>query len=154
MERWQKNKKIWLIVGGVLLLMILILVGLKSCSKDETADKGIKETEKEIQIEEKESEDGLDVSGPEDADSEDSEGTVDFIGPDDVADGKDQVTENESTTNDNTSSENVANDGGNDDVDLNEGDNGSNNDKSESKDNVGNLDETDDNSSGGYGEFF
>lgn len=153
MEKMQKSKKIGIIVGVVLLLTIVIVVGLKSCDKDEMTDKGIKETGKEVQIEEKESEDGLDVLDSEDADSEDSQGNVDFFGPDNAADDKSAVTEKENVENNNNATDNSKNDTGTD----NGSDTGKTDgagDDTENKENVGNLDETDDNSSGGYGEFF
>lgn len=83
MERAQKNKKIWIISSIILLLIVaIILVALffgKGKNENETDGN---EPGREIIIDqEKESENGLDVAPPEEADKKDSSNGVEFTGP-------------------------------------------------------------------------
>lgn len=135
-----KNKTVVIVTAFIAVVLIIILM-LTQCGKNETdkekEQSGSKEPGKEVIIDEKEDENGLMVGTPEDADKEQENNQVEFIGPGN-ADGTDKV-----------------NDGGtenkveNDETKKDESDK----DKTDGDKDTGNLGEEKD-STGQYGEFF
>jgi len=147
-----KNKTVVIVIALVVVVLIGVLL-LTQCGKEETGrekeQSGSKEPGKEFIIDEKEDKDGLTVGTPEDADKEQQNNQVEFVGPgnasDDNSDGK---------TNAN-GADNTDVDGGiedkteKDEIQKDE----SNEDNADEDKDTGNLDEEKD-STGQYGEFF
>lgn len=151
MDNGQKNKKILIFVGIILLLVVVVVFALKSCSGGKTSWNSDKA--KEVVIEEKESEEGLDIEGPDDADENDVEGAVEFIEPDEAGNNSQTPSKNDGTEKD-QSSNNDSNNKKEENADSNDntvddeenGNNGSQN---------GGLDEeATESKTGKYGTFF
>ena len=110
MDKVQKNRKILIFVGIILLVLVAVVFALKSCGREETSGDSDRDKVQEVMIEEKESEEGLDIAGPDDADESDSKGAVEFIGPDEATSNsqtpsKDNGVENNESANNNSDSE-------------------------------------------------
>ena len=153
MDKVQRNKKILIFVGIILLLLAVVVCTLKSCSGEKTSGDSDRDKVQEVVIEEKESEEGLDIAGPDDADESDSKGAVEFIGPDEATSNsqtpsKDNGVENNESANDNSDSEKKENaDNTSDKVEKEE--NGNNESQN------GGLDEeATESKTGKYGTFF
>ena len=141
-----KNKKILWIIGAILVVLVLVLL-LSQCGKDDAGNQ--KDTGGEIIVDEKESEDGLDIVDSEDADRESEEDAVEFVNPDG------------STNGTGNNEEQDGNKTVNDQPDNDKNENNKDNDKDKDKEKTdnftekedGNLNEESDNKTG-YSDFF
>ena len=86
-----KNKTVVIVTAFIAVVLIIVLL-LTQCGKKgtdkEKEQSGSKEPGKEVIIDEKEDEAGLTVGTPEDADKEQGNNQVEFVGPENTSDGK------------------------------------------------------------------
>lgn len=148
-----KNKTVVIVTAFIAVVLIIVLL-LTQCGKKgtdkEKEQSGSKEPGKEVIIDEKEDEAGLTVGTPEDADKEQGNNQVEFVGPENTSDGK--------TNANGTGNTDAEGDTGNktekDETQKNENDDDkTDEDKTDKDKDTGNLDEEKD-STGQYGEFF
>ena len=143
-----KNKKILWIIGAILVVLVLVLL-LSQCGKDDAGNQ--KDTGGEIIVDEKESEDGLDIVDPEDADRESEEDAVGFVNPDGSTSGTGSDEEEDGNKTDNDQSDNDKNEDNKDSDNDNDKENDKTDNFTEKED--GNLNEESDNKTG-YSDFF
>lgn len=154
MKKIQEHKKLIIIVGAILLAVIVllaVLLGGKENDNEKVSDK----PKQEMQVDDEapdadkdngsDSEGGLVISGPEEADKEDSKNQVEFVGPDGVDNNIEDNSNQDNNTSDNEHTESGDNAESGGDTEGNE-----NTDDSDKKDNL--KEETDE--TGQYGGFF